>query len=303
MTAKSPRSEVLDRPALLVGDVDLDELEDDGDLVLGSFWPAPDGRPAGADRGGRGRTRAVSAARRRGDDRGNPAAPRGGPGAERAAMRHRSSRNENRHPSPLPSPIVRPALRVCQAGRTGPDLIDGPGPVPYTESVTPCLAGRPTVNDSEIPSHRRRRSARSSPPSWSVAGRAAAAIPKKDAWYTQHYVIMQDFEKKAYRKLSERGPEGLPGALLGGPDRRGPGHVRSPAGLRQEELLEGEQPAALEHRPLPGLPPQRQPGLDRRRPERRLGLVRHARPVPPGDRPVQRGRRGQPGRGLGLSLR
>lgn len=39
----------------------------------------------------------------------------------------------------------------------------------------------------------------------SVAGRAAAAIPKKDVWYTQHYVIMQDFEKKAYRKMSEAG--------------------------------------------------------------------------------------------------
>jgi len=37
------------------------------------------------------------------------------------------------------------------------------------------------------------------------AGRGAAAIPKKDAWYTQHYGIMQDFEKKAYRKLSEEG--------------------------------------------------------------------------------------------------
>jgi GWxTD domain-containing protein len=37
------------------------------------------------------------------------------------------------------------------------------------------------------------------------AGRSAAAIPKKDAWYTQHYIIMQDFEKKAYRKLSEEG--------------------------------------------------------------------------------------------------
>lgn len=38
-----------------------------------------------------------------------------------------------------------------------------------------------------------------------LAGRASAAIPKKDAWYSQHYVIMQDFEKKAYRKLSEEG--------------------------------------------------------------------------------------------------
>jgi len=32
-----------------------------------------------------------------------------------------------------------------------------------------------------------------------------AAIPKKDAWYTQHYIIMQDFERKAYRALSAEG--------------------------------------------------------------------------------------------------
>ena len=37
------------------------------------------------------------------------------------------------------------------------------------------------------------------------AGRASAAIPKKDAWYTQHYIIMQDFERKAYRALSAEG--------------------------------------------------------------------------------------------------
>lgn len=38
-----------------------------------------------------------------------------------------------------------------------------------------------------------------------AGARASAAIPKKDAWYTQHYVIMQDFERKLYRDLSEQG--------------------------------------------------------------------------------------------------
>ncbi|MGZ5514647.1 MAG: GWxTD domain-containing protein [Candidatus Aminicenantales bacterium] len=37
------------------------------------------------------------------------------------------------------------------------------------------------------------------------AVRASAAIPKKDAWYTQHYIIMQDFERKLYRDLSIEG--------------------------------------------------------------------------------------------------
>jgi GWxTD domain-containing protein len=37
------------------------------------------------------------------------------------------------------------------------------------------------------------------------AARASAAIPKKDAWYTQHYIIMQDFERKLYRDLSIEG--------------------------------------------------------------------------------------------------
>lgn len=32
-----------------------------------------------------------------------------------------------------------------------------------------------------------------------------SAIPKKDTWYTQHYIIMQDFERKAYRTLSVEG--------------------------------------------------------------------------------------------------
>jgi GWxTD domain-containing protein len=39
----------------------------------------------------------------------------------------------------------------------------------------------------------------------SLPGRSVGAIPKKDAWYTQHYVIMQDFERKAYRTLSVDG--------------------------------------------------------------------------------------------------
>lgn len=37
------------------------------------------------------------------------------------------------------------------------------------------------------------------------AARGFGAIPKKDAWYTQHYIIMQDFERKAYRALSAEG--------------------------------------------------------------------------------------------------
>jgi GWxTD domain-containing protein len=37
-----------------------------------------------------------------------------------------------------------------------------------------------------------------------LAAPGVSAIPK-DAWYTQHYVIMQDFERKAYRSLSEEG--------------------------------------------------------------------------------------------------
>lgn len=42
-----------------------------------------------------------------------------------------------------------------------------------------------------------------------AASTAAAAIPKKDVWYTQHYVIMQDFERKLYRDLSEEGRKGF----------------------------------------------------------------------------------------------
>ncbi len=47
-------------------------------------------------------------------------------------------------------------------------------------------------------------------PAFAAAGaRASAAIPKKDTWYTQHYVIMQDFERKLYRDLSEEGRQGF----------------------------------------------------------------------------------------------
>jgi GWxTD domain-containing protein len=38
-----------------------------------------------------------------------------------------------------------------------------------------------------------------------LTARGVSALPKKDAWYTQHYIIMQDFERKAYRTLSEGG--------------------------------------------------------------------------------------------------
>jgi GWxTD domain-containing protein len=41
------------------------------------------------------------------------------------------------------------------------------------------------------------------------AARASAAIPKKDVWYTQHYMIMQDFERKLYRDLSPEGRKGF----------------------------------------------------------------------------------------------
>jgi GWxTD domain-containing protein len=41
------------------------------------------------------------------------------------------------------------------------------------------------------------------------AAASAAAIPRKDIWYTQHYMIMQDFERKLYRDLSEEGRKGF----------------------------------------------------------------------------------------------
>jgi GWxTD domain-containing protein len=42
-----------------------------------------------------------------------------------------------------------------------------------------------------------------------VAAAAASGIPKKDVWYTQHYFIMQDFERKLYKDLSEEGRKGF----------------------------------------------------------------------------------------------
>lgn len=38
-----------------------------------------------------------------------------------------------------------------------------------------------------------------------LTARGVGAMPKKDAWFTQHYIIMQDFERKAYRALSVDG--------------------------------------------------------------------------------------------------
>lgn len=38
-----------------------------------------------------------------------------------------------------------------------------------------------------------------------LTARGSGAIPKKDIWYTQHYIIMQDFERSAYRTLSAEG--------------------------------------------------------------------------------------------------
>jgi len=38
-----------------------------------------------------------------------------------------------------------------------------------------------------------------------AAASVSAAIPKKDVWYTQHYIVMQDFERKLYRDLSTEG--------------------------------------------------------------------------------------------------
>jgi len=41
-----------------------------------------------------------------------------------------------------------------------------------------------------------------------VLGTAAGvvnALPKKDAWYTQHYFLMQDYERKVYKGLSANG--------------------------------------------------------------------------------------------------
>jgi GWxTD domain-containing protein len=42
-----------------------------------------------------------------------------------------------------------------------------------------------------------------------VAAAGASGIPRKDVWYTQHYFIMQDFERKLYKDLSEEGRKGF----------------------------------------------------------------------------------------------
>jgi GWxTD domain-containing protein len=39
---------------------------------------------------------------------------------------------------------------------------------------------------------------------WAVAG-AAKALPSKDHWYAQHYFLLQDYERKAYKALSANG--------------------------------------------------------------------------------------------------
>lgn len=38
-----------------------------------------------------------------------------------------------------------------------------------------------------------------------TATRIVNALPKKDTWYTMHYFLMQDYERKAYKKLSPNG--------------------------------------------------------------------------------------------------
>jgi GWxTD domain-containing protein len=42
-----------------------------------------------------------------------------------------------------------------------------------------------------------------------AAASLSAGIPRSDVWYTQHYVIMQDFERKLYRDLSDEGRKGF----------------------------------------------------------------------------------------------
>jgi GWxTD domain-containing protein len=38
-----------------------------------------------------------------------------------------------------------------------------------------------------------------------LAGCGINTMPTKDVWFTQHYIIMQDFERSAYRSLSSEG--------------------------------------------------------------------------------------------------
>jgi GWxTD domain-containing protein len=42
----------------------------------------------------------------------------------------------------------------------------------------------------------------------SLASCGVNMIPTKDAWFTQHYIIMQDFERDTYRGLSAAGRQG-----------------------------------------------------------------------------------------------
>ena len=38
-----------------------------------------------------------------------------------------------------------------------------------------------------------------------LAGCGMNLVPSKDSWYMQHYIIMQDFEREAYKDLSDEG--------------------------------------------------------------------------------------------------
>jgi GWxTD domain-containing protein len=42
-----------------------------------------------------------------------------------------------------------------------------------------------------------------------LASCGISLIPTKDVWFTQHYIIMQDFERNAYRTLSDAGRLGF----------------------------------------------------------------------------------------------
>ena len=41
--------------------------------------------------------------------------------------------------------------------------------------------------------------------SFGLVADLASDLPKKDVWYTQHYFLMQDYERKAYKNLSANG--------------------------------------------------------------------------------------------------
>ena len=61
-----------------------------------------------------------------------------------------------------------------------------------------------------------------------VVASVSAALPKKDVWYTQHYIIMQDFERKLYRDLSADGRKGFQDLFWAArtPEARGKFRVR-----------------------------------------------------------------------------